>query len=135
VLSEIEQLGRAVKTLQWRHHRTLDTRMRALGSTLPQWDTLRAIDMFPGASGHDLAMATFQSDQAFGTLANRLLAQGLITRSPGEGRRIQHHLTDDGKALLEQGRAAAREVFEASFAGLSDDERAQLRALLDKLNA
>src|SRR5690349_13175501 len=96
-ISEIEALGRALKTAQWRHHRALDGRLRAIGSTLHQWDTLRAIDAFPGASGHDLALATFQSDQAFGTLANRLLAQELITRSPGTGRRIQHHLTPKGK--------------------------------------
>src|SRR5690348_754285 len=88
-MTDSERLGRAIKAAQWRHHRALDTRLRTIGSTLAQWDTLRAIDMFPGASGHDLAMATFQSDQAFGAMANRLLAQGLITRQPGAGRRIQ----------------------------------------------
>ena len=132
-MSKIEQLGRAIKVAQWRHHRAIDGRLRALGSTLAQWDTLRAIDTFPGASGHDLAMATFQSDQAFGTLANRLLAQDLITRTPGEGRRIQHHLTPKGKALLEAGRAEARDVFHTSFADLSPDERTLLKTLLDKL--
>ncbi len=120
-------------TSKWRHHRALDSRLRTLGTTLPRWDTLRAIDTFPGASGHDLAMATFQSDRAFGTLANRLLARDLITRSPGGGRRIQHHLTPKGKALLEAGRTEARAVFQASFAGLSADERAQLKTLLTRI--
>ena len=132
-MTESERLGRAIKVAQWRHHRALDTRLRAIGSTLAQWDTLRAIDMFPGASGHDLAMATFQSDQAFGAMANRLLAQGLITRQPGAGRRIQHHLTPSGKALLEDGRAQALDVFKASFAGLSHDDRKQLQSLLDRI--
>jgi DNA-binding MarR family transcriptional regulator len=132
-MSEIEELARAIKVVQWRHHRALDSRLRTLGSTLAQWDTLRAIDTFPGASGHDLAMATFQSDQAFGALANRLLAQQLITRNPGEGRRIQHHLTPKGKALLEAGRAEAREVLSTSFADLSVPERAKLKALLDRI--
>jgi DNA-binding MarR family transcriptional regulator len=132
-MSEIEELARAIKVAQWGHHRALDSRLRTLGSTLAQWDTLRAIDTFPGASGHDLALATFQSDQAFGALANRLLAQGLITRRPGEGRRIQHHLTPKGKALLEAGRAEAHAVFGSSFGGLSTSERAELKTLLAKV--
>lgn len=132
-MSELEELARAIKIAQWRHHRALENRMRRLGSTLAQWDTLRAIDTFPGASGHDLAIATFQSDQALGALAHRLLAQNLITRKPGDGRRIEHHLTPTGKALLETGRAEARDVFRISFAGLSAAERAQLITLLDKI--
>lgn len=132
--SERERLARAIKAAQWRHHRALDARMRALGSTLPQWDTLRAIEAFPGASGHDLAQATFQSDQAFGALANRLVAQGLIERRPGRGRRIEHHLTPAGEALLAEGRREALDVFDASFTRLSAAERRQLLALLDKLS-
>lgn len=132
-MSEIEELARAIKVAQWNHHRALDSRLRALGSSIAQWDTLRAIDTFPGASGHDLAIATFQSDQAFGTLAGRLLDKLLITRSPGDGRRIQHHLTPKGKALLESGRTEARDVFRASFAGLSARERSDLKALLGKI--
>jgi DNA-binding MarR family transcriptional regulator len=132
-MSENEELGRAIKAAQWRHERVLDTRLRAVGSTLPQWVTLRAIDTLPGASGHELAMATFQSDQSFGTLATRLLAQQLITRRPGEGRRIQHHLTAKGKALLESGRSEVRNVFRVSLAGLSATDRAQLRDLLGKI--
>jgi DNA-binding MarR family transcriptional regulator len=132
-MSENEELGRAIKAAQWRHERVLDTRLRAVGSTLPQWVTLRAIDTLPGASGHELAMATFQSDQSFGTLATRLLAQQLITRRPGEGRRIQHHLTAKGKALLESGRSEVGNVFRVWLAGLSATERAQLRDLLGKI--
>jgi DNA-binding MarR family transcriptional regulator len=131
--TEIEQLGRAIKVVQSRHHRSLDTRLRTVGSTLAQWDALRAISNLPGASAHDLAVATFQSDQAFGTLANRLEAQRLIERRSGYGRRIEHHLTPAGAAVLEAGRRVAIEVLTESFAGLSEDERAQLLHLLSRL--
>ncbi len=130
---DIEQLGRAIKQAQWRHHRALDTRLHAIGSTLVQWDALRAIANNPGASAHDLAMATFQSDQAFGTLANRLIAQGLIERRPGHGRRIAHHLTPRGEKMLAAGRRVVRQVFGASFADLSDHDREQLLELLGRL--
>jgi len=130
---DIEKLGRAIKQAQWRHHRALDARLHVIGSTLVQWDALREIAANPGASAHDLAMATFQSDQAFGTLANRLVGQGLIERRPGHGRRIAHYPTPSGQATLSAGRRVAREVFTESFADLSDRDRQQLLTLLDRL--
>jgi DNA-binding MarR family transcriptional regulator len=133
VTTDIEQLGRAIKVAQWRHHRSLDTRLHTVGSTLAQWDALRAISKLPGASAHDLAVATFQSDQAFGTLANRLEAQGLITRRPGLGRRIEHHLTPAGEDILRAGRRVAHEVLTESFADLSERERVQLLRLLGRI--
>src|SRR5258708_2937798 len=83
--ANLETLGRAVKQVQYRHHRALDTRLAAVHTTLAQWDALRAIDRNPGASAHTLAIETFQSDQSFGTLANRLAAQALISRRAGRG--------------------------------------------------
>ena len=128
--ADLETLGRAVKQVQYRHHRALDARLATVGTTLAQWDALRAIGRTPGASAHSLAVATFQSDQSFGTLANRLAAQGLIQRRSGRGRRIEHRLTRAGKKVLEAGHPIARDVFAASFAQLSEAER---RALLDLL--
>ncbi len=130
----IEDVARAIKQAQWRHHRALDTHMRALGSTVVQWDALRAISRAPGASAHQLAAATFQSDQAFGTLATRLLARGLITRDPGHGRRIDHRLTPAGHELLERGNAVAHEVLAASFVRLTAPDRERLLTLLRQLD-
>src|ERR1700694_6015401 len=113
--ADLEALGRAVKQVQYRHHRALDARLAAAGTTLAQWDALRAINRTPGASAHTLAGETFQSDQSFGTLANRLEAQSLITRRPGRGRRIEHHLTPAGRKVLRAGRPIAERVFATSF--------------------
>ena len=126
----LETLGRAIKQTQYRHHRAFDTALGPLGSTLTQWDALRAIARTPGSSAHFLAGETFQSDQAFGTLANRLEASGLITRRQGSGRRIEHHITGAGDVMLDAGRPLAHAVLEASFAPLSDAEREQLLDLL-----
>jgi DNA-binding MarR family transcriptional regulator len=128
--ADLETLGRAVKQVQYRHHRALDNRLAAVGTTLAQWDALRAIGRTPGASAHTLAVETFQSDQSFGTLANRLAAQDLITRRSGKGRRIEHHLTPAGKKVLQAGRPIAKDVFAASFAQLSERERSALLDLL-----
>ncbi|MFP3394118.1 hypothetical protein SB782_35670, partial [Brevibacillus sp. SIMBA_076] len=58
------------------------------------------IERMPGGSGHDLAVATFQSDQSFSALATRLMDRGLVTRSAGRGRRLEYALTDSGRAAL-----------------------------------
>ncbi|PYY63535.1 MULTISPECIES: MarR family transcriptional regulator [unclassified Curtobacterium] len=131
--TDLEALGHAVKRAQYRNHRTMDAALRDLGVTLVQWDALRAIDRMPRASGHDLAVATFQSDQAFGTLANRMLGRGLITRTAGRGRRIEHTVTEDGRRVLEEGHRIAEGVLDGLFAPLDEPRRAALLQLLTTL--
>jgi len=131
--TNLESLGQAIKQAQYRNHRTMDAALREVGVTLVQWDALRAIDRMPGASGHDLAVATFQSDQAFGTLANRLVDRGLIARTAGRGRRIEHALTDSGKDALREGHRVAAHVLEDLFAPLDEEQRSTLERVLRRL--
>jgi DNA-binding MarR family transcriptional regulator len=133
VTTDLETLGQLVKRAQYRNHRTMDAALRDLGVSLVQWDALRAVDRMPSASGHDLAVATFQSDQAFGTLANRLVDRGLVARTAGRGRRIEHTLTDEGRAALGSGHAVAAEVLDGLFLRLPEDDRATLLRLLRTL--
>ncbi|MEU6050217.1 MarR family winged helix-turn-helix transcriptional regulator [Streptomyces xanthochromogenes] len=132
---DLQTLGKAVKAAQYRQHRTLDTRLASIGSTLAQWDALRAIDNAPGASARELAATTFQSEQAFGTLAGRLVAQGLVDRSKGHGRRIEHRLTAEGKRILRAGHEVADSVLAECFEGLTAADRVSLLGLLHKLAA
>ena len=131
--TELERLGRAIKQAQHRQHRTLDTALAEIGTTLVQWDGLRAIAATPGASAHELALATFQTDQAFGTLANRLEAQELIARRAGDGRRIEHRLTAKGDRTLAAGNVIADRVRTELFAPLPKTERRQLAQILERL--
>lgn len=131
--SELQTLGRAVKQAQYRQHRALESGLTAIGTTLAQWDALRAISNATGASARELAAATFQSEQAFGTLASRLVAQGLVERRPGRGRRIEHHLTPDGERILSEGHLVATGVLTSCFSPLSAAERTALLALLQRL--
>ncbi|MFJ1581992.1 MarR family winged helix-turn-helix transcriptional regulator [Streptomyces sp. NPDC088197] len=130
---ELQLLGRAVKQAQYRQHRALDSRLATVGTTLAQWDALRAVARTPGASARDLAAATFQTEQSFGTLATRLADRHLIDRRPGRGRRIEHHLTPAGEALLSAGHRIADEVLSSAFSALDDTERATLLALLRRI--
>ncbi|MET7478167.1 MarR family winged helix-turn-helix transcriptional regulator [Streptomyces sp. NPDC005648] len=131
---QLQLLGRAVKQAQYRQHRALDGALATVGTTLAQWDALRAISRSPGASARELAAATFQTEQAFGTLVGRLAGQSLVDRRPGRGRRIEHHLTAAGERVLEAGHAVADEVLAECFAGLGEPDRAALLELLQRLN-
>jgi DNA-binding MarR family transcriptional regulator len=129
----LAQIGLAVKRLQHRHHRGGDAALAALGLTLVQWDALRHIAENPGASLHDLAQLTFQSDQAFGTLATRMVDRGLIERLGGPGRAVRHRLTERGERLRVEGQKAVEGVLVESLSPLTAEELAQFDGLLRKL--
>ncbi|WP_295700969.1 MarR family winged helix-turn-helix transcriptional regulator [Lapillicoccus sp.] len=131
----LQEVGLGIKRAQHRHHRALDSRLSVLGLSLVQWDALRHLAAHPDASLHDLAQLTFQSDQACGTLASRMVDRGLIERLDGPGRAVRHRVTPRGRRLLDQGAAVADAVFAESFGGLSARQIAALASLLDKVNA
>jgi DNA-binding MarR family transcriptional regulator len=128
----LEDLGRAVKQLQYQHHRGMDRRLREAGTSLAQWDALRAIGTRPNSSAHALAEMTFQTDQSFGALANRLLKLGMIDRVAGPGRAIRHRLTPRGEATLRKGHEVVGPVLESSLAPLTVRQREDFYRLLSR---
>ena len=104
----------------------MDHRLRQVGTSLAQWDALRAISRRPNSSAHALAELTFQTDQSFGALANRLVRAGLIERRAGRGRAIWHRLTPKGQSVLKKGYEAIGDVLEVSFGPLSNRQREDL---------
>jgi DNA-binding MarR family transcriptional regulator len=133
VSRRLQDVSLAVKRLQARHHRELNAALGALDISLVQWDALRHLDENPEASSHDLAQLTFQSDQAFGTLANRMINRGLIERVPAPGRAIRHRLTEHGLELRRAGAEIVEQVIARSFAPLSQEQVDQLDDLLRTL--
>jgi DNA-binding MarR family transcriptional regulator len=131
----LSELGHAVKRLQVKLNRAATDALRPLDVTLVQWDALRHLHAQPGASLHDLALLTFQTDQAFGTLAARLEARGLIRRVNGAGRAIRPELTPEGKRAFAEGRKVTERVVREAFAPLDADERAALGGMLERLLA
>ncbi len=126
----LQSIGLSVKRLQMRHHRALNARLAPLGVSLVQWDALRHLDENPGASLHDLALLTFQSDQSFGTLAGRMIQRGLIERVPGPGRAVRHRLSEKGRALRQAGDTIVEGVLRESFAPLTPAQLAAFDELL-----
>ncbi len=130
---ENEEVAFAIKKVQSRHHRGLDTHLQLLGVSLVQWNALREIDRNPGVSAHALPELTFNSDQSFGALASRLVRLGFVVRASGEGRALVHTLTVQGKEVLRKGQRIHHAFLEASFKPLRIEERALLLDLLNRL--
>jgi DNA-binding MarR family transcriptional regulator len=135
VTRKLQQIGLAVKRLQMRHHRAANAELAVLDISLVQWDALRHLDENPGASLHDLAQLTFQTDQSFGALAARMIDRGLIERVPGPGRAVQHRLTDKGRRLRQAGDEIVDRVVAQSFAGLTPEQLQTFDDLLIRLLA
>lgn len=127
---ELQEIGLSVKRLQMRHHRAINEALAPLRVSLVQWDALRNFHQNPGASLHDLAQLTFQSDQAFGTLAGRMIDRGLIERVPGPGRAVRHQLTDKGRGLRLTGGQVVDRVLSNSLANLSPKQLARFDKIL-----
>ncbi len=128
----LQDVGLAVKRLQWRHHREANTRLAAVGLSLPQWDVLRHLQATPDASLHRLAGLTFQTDQSMGALAARMIQRGLIERVEGPGRAVRHRITPAGEDLRRQGAELMDTVLDDSLGHLSATELGILHTLLLK---
>jgi len=126
----LQDVGLAVKRLQWRHHRGANERLATIGLSLPQWDVLRHLDAHPEASLHDLAQLTFQTDQSMGALAGRMTDRGLLERLTGPGRAVRHQLTPEGQRLREAGAAMVDQVLTESLGRLTPGDLAVLLRLL-----
>ncbi|MDB4985783.1 MAG: MarR family transcriptional regulator [Myxococcaceae bacterium] len=129
-MKEPQAVGRLLKRVQYHNHRAMDRALAGIETTLVQWDALRVISEQPNSPAHALAVASFQSDQSFGTLAVRLENQGLIRRTRGKGRVVEHRLTASGEKMLIAGAAVARKVAAHAFSALSQAELAKLYELL-----
>ncbi len=128
-----QDTGLLVKRLQMQHHRAANAALAALDISLVQWDALRHLKANPGASLHDLAVLTFQTDQSFGALAARMEARGLIERVPGPGRAVRHRLTAKGEQVRKEGSALVESVLQESFAPLTPTQLQSLHKLLHLL--
>ncbi len=126
----LEDVGLAVKRVQWRHHREANRRLAAVGLSLVQWDVLRHLHQQPEASLHRLAELTFQTDQSMGELARRMIERGFIVRRDAPGRAVKHALTDDGRRVHDAGAAVMHGVFQESLGTLSAEQRGTLYRLL-----
>lgn len=110
----------------------LDKALEPVGLTHPQFAVLAILDLYPGASGAELARLSQLTPQTLTVITRNLAAAGLVRRTPVSQaqRQIPYELTDIGGAALADGKRIASAIEERILRGLGTDEIATVKAWL-----
>ena len=128
----MEPVGYVLKVAQQSLRLAMDTAMRDLGVTAPQYAVLRFLDESPGMSGADLARRAFVTPQTMNRIIVNLDEAGMIERASNakSGRALNTRLSPAGRRLLGRCRERVDAVENTMLSGLTAAEREQLRDLL-----
>ncbi len=120
-------------TVVARHLRNrFDQSVTKLGVTRSQWTMIAVVSSRPGLTQRTIAEVLEISEAAAGRLIDRLCAEGLLERKArsDDRRAYSVYLTDAAAPYLETLGGIARRNEEETFSGLSEEQLAQLDALL-----
>jgi DNA-binding MarR family transcriptional regulator len=119
--------------------RATDIHSRKLGKetglTTPQLVIISAVAQGQGPTVSEIARAVSLSQATVTTLLNKLEAKGLVSRhrSEEDRRRVNVHLTEDGKSVLKTAPEPLQEQFSGRFRNLETWEQHQLVASLERI--
>ena len=107
------------------------------GLRIPEWRLVAVIAESDGLSQQQLGQRTRMDKVTVSRAAIALAERGLVERrgNPADQRSHLLSLTPDGRALYGQVAPKALEMEARIFGGLSWDELASLRAMLDRIEA
>jgi MarR family transcriptional regulator for hemolysin len=125
-------LSRAARTVS----RAFDERLAEAGGSLPVWLVLLALKTRPARSQSELAEAVGIRGATLSHHLDGMEAAGLVTRrrDPASRRTSLVEVTDAGNELFGRLREAAVAHDRRLRTGLSDEDVAQLAALLDRMS-
>ncbi|TPE61140.1 MarR family transcriptional regulator [Sandaracinobacter neustonicus] len=106
------------------------------GLKIPEWRVIAVVAEQGRATQAGLVAATQMDKMTISRAVGALVERGLLVRSTADDRRtLQLALTEDGKALHSEIAPLALGIEAELLAGFSESERAQLLALLARLEA
>ncbi len=123
----------AVKQVELAVRAHLDELLRPHGLTTSTYTALTVLQRRDGLSIAELARNSFVTPQAMADIVAALETRGLIHRTPdpGHGRRRRTSLTPAGQAQLRRLAAEVGALESRMLAGLTADERTNLRSALN----
>lgn len=131
-------MAETVGVLMWRGHRQSTIAAEHLGLTLPQQNTLLALEAQGGRSTMtDLGRLTHQGLATLTGIVDRLMKTGLVERvRDARDRRVVHVvLTEAGRARMVEARQAREADISCMMQAFTPDEIAQFDHLLRKFIA
>ncbi|MEV6711743.1 MarR family transcriptional regulator [Lentzea sp. NPDC051208] len=108
--------------------------VKPAGLTVPQYAALLALSEHPGAPAATLARLCLTTPQTMTTILQNLVALGFVERTSNQWQRnvLENRLTEAGQARFREADKAAVAVEQKLADAFTDEERAQLRALLQR---
>lgn len=129
-----QNLGYILKRAQQSLRIKVDTQLKAIEITLPQYAVLSNVAISPGISNADLAKAAFVTPQTMQGILSTLEKRNLLERlqDPEHGRRLMTQLTVEGKIALETARIEMIKVEAMMLGSISDHDIEQTTQTLLK---
>lgn len=129
-----QNLGYILKRAQQSLRIRVDTQLKAVEITLPQYAVLSNVAISPGISNADLAKAAFVTPQTMQGILSTLEKRNLLERSqdPEHGRRLMTQLTAEGKVAMETARIEMIKVEAMMLDSISDHDIEQTTQTLLK---
>ena len=126
--------GYLLKRVQHALRNRMDSALRPIGLTTPQYSVLTAVRADPGISNATLAREAFVTAQTMQAIVTNLERDGFILRhaDPSHGRILRTSLTDHGHEALIQADQVVFDVESAMIRSLSEGEVATLINLLGR---
>ncbi|HEX8864284.1 MAG TPA: MarR family transcriptional regulator [Lentzea sp.] len=108
--------------------------VKPAGLTVPQYAALLALSEHPGAPAAELARLCLVTPQTMTTILQNLVALDLVERIPHQWQRnvLENRLTEAGQAKFREADKEAVAVEQKLADAFTDEERTQLRALLQR---
>jgi len=108
---------------------------RRFGIGVTEWRVIAVVGRYPGLSANAVAARTAMDKVAVSRAVARLLARGLLQREMhgDDRRRSVLQLSEDGYRIYDEVVPLALDCERRLLEQLSDDERATLHALIDRL--
>ncbi|NKY86173.1 MarR family winged helix-turn-helix transcriptional regulator [Nocardia veterana] len=122
-------VGYALKQAAAALRGAMDSALRPLGLSVPQYACLELLGQRPGLSAAELARGAFVTRQSMHTVLQGLQDRGLLARPAAapHGRALPTQLTDEGARLLTQASRAVAAVEARMIAALPTGHAERLR--------
>lgn len=117
--------------------RAFDERAREIGVTRPQWLVLSILLLDEGINQGGLAERLEVEPITAGRMIDRMQDAGLVERraDPADRRAWRLYLTERGREIIDRLQPLAIETSQLTLNGITDAEREQLLATLEKMLA
>lgn len=127
-----ELIGYKLKKTQHILRLHMDTALRDLDLTTPQYAVLAQLELSPGVSGATLARLAFITAQTMQNIIFNLEKRKLITRKkdPTHGRILRTELTKQGSKVVAQAHKVVQKVELHMLATISEDHKILFEKIL-----